>query len=192
MKNNQLIHFKCSILWKCYDPCCGLQNCETFVNGTGMTPLRNNQLATVTSTLNYKFSVDILCNMAPDGNWNNIIHVTTGENTGTIGARTFLVHTMPSENSLLFVTTYDDSDDQMSHKFSCNTGEWNTYSVEVRQVDGSSTLRSVMSIDGIQVQDFSYDASHSPNGEDLFVFASNDFIPSAPGYSVRNFFYQTF
>lgn len=170
-----------------------LKNCETFINKAAVSPSRNNQLSTITGALNFKFSADVLCNPAPNGQWKNILHVTSGASDQQFGARAFCMIAHINEDIIEF-SVHDPNHWTWRQQYSvyCNSGEWNTYSLEVRQVDGSSLLRSVVSVDGNQIGEFTYEASLSINDHELNVFAGSDFWASASDYSVRNFFYQTF
>ncbi|CAG5103114.1 Oidioi.mRNA.OKI2018_I69.chr1.g622.t1.cds [Oikopleura dioica] len=59
------------------DPCSGLSDCTAIVNGCEISPASNTQITTVSAALNYKVSVDILCqNIAGDTAYRNIIHLT--------------------------------------------------------------------------------------------------------------------
>ncbi|CAG5102667.1 Oidioi.mRNA.OKI2018_I69.chr1.g412.t1.cds [Oikopleura dioica] len=81
---------------------------------------------------------------------------------------------------------------QRDYEVECNDQEWNTYAVEVKRVEGtSSTLKYVMSIDGATVLEGSYDSIGSMTTGELQAFVSDDFYLAASEYQVRSFFYQT-
>ena len=82
---------------------------------------------------------------------------------------------------------------QRSDNFACTDGEWATYSVEVTQVPGDpAMLQYTTKINGNDLYTSTYAASVAPKNSDLQIFVADDFYNPATGYSVRNFFYQTF
>jgi len=182
----------------CSDPCEGQASCTTLVNGCAVAPVFNNQIATVEATVNYKFSAEIFCahNMPLSTNdtWFNIIHVTTGGDLGGLGDRTFTMARMPASNTMYMTVT--DPQRPWNHKWKtigCTQGEWNTYSVEVRQETyDSSLLIYQMKKDGALIHEYDYDVNQGKTSGPLKVFTSNPFDGVATEYSLRNFYYQTF
>ena len=75
----------------------------------------------------------------------------------------------------------------------CTPGEWKTFTLEVRQSEASPmTLRYVASINGKEVKSEAYPVSGSLSTGEIKFYVSNPWDDAATGYSVRNFFYQTF
>ncbi|CAG5091188.1 Oidioi.mRNA.OKI2018_I69.PAR.g12907.t1.cds [Oikopleura dioica] len=180
------------------DPCEeeGLDNCNTIVDSCPVAPEPNKQIGTVDASLNYKLSVDVLCShmMPLDGQWKNIFHVTGGENYGQPGDRTFAMFRNRNENKLLIVANDPNGSNHQSIRYvDCNDGEWNTYSLEVRQDETSiNILKYAIFIDGVEIDAGLYSKDGALTEGDLKVFVSDDYYDSALTFPVRNFFYQTF
>lgn len=182
----------------CADPCEGKESCTTFVSDCAIAPSHNNQIATIEAAVNYKFSAEIFCahNMplSTDDTWFNIIHVTAGGDLGGLGDRTFTMARMPASHTMYMTVT--DPNRPWNHKYkqiSCTQGEWNTYALEVRQLeDDASTLRYSMTMDGNEFFGQTYAVSDGKTSGALKVFTSNPFDGVASEYSLRNFFYETF
>jgi len=126
--------------------------------------------------------------------WFNIIHVTAGGDLGGLGDRTFTMARMPASNTMYMTVT--DPTRPWNHKWtpiSCTQGEWNTYSVEVRQhEDDSSMLVYQMKKDLTLIHESTFQVSRGKTSGPLQVFTSNPFDGVATEYSLRNFYYQTF
>jgi len=179
----------------CSDPCFGKDNCTTFVNACEISPAQDNRITRVDSAVNYKVSAEIFCahNMPLNGQWKNVVQLTAGQTIGNVGDRTFAVFRYPSENRMYMTVT-----DPNLHKFEkvmpldCTEGEWNTYSVEVRQQeDAPMHVRYTMFQDDVEVFSSGYDANAGYDGS-LKAYASNPWMESASEYSLRNFYFQTF
>ena len=161
-----------------------------------LTPVRNNQVATVAAALNYKVSADILCSQKPEETtWRNIVDIRNDPYAeGLIGNRMFTIHVSPL-NGELEISVADPNliHNRKLFQQPCTFGEWNTYSVEVRRMESNqSKLKYVVSIDGVLAAEGNYDAIDAYSAGDLLAFASNDIIAPASNTAVKNFFYQTF
>ena len=126
--------------------------------------------------------------------------MTGGNDYGAPGDRTFAFFQRPSDQKIHFVVNdpdyvhpvVGDKYHQRDYEVECNDQEWNTYSVEVRLVEGTvSSLKYVMSVDGVSVLEGTYDSTGSITTGVLEAFVSDNFYLAASGYQVRNFFYQT-
>ena len=144
-----------------------------------------------------KVSVDILCTENSNGAWKSIIHLTSDQ-TGAIvpGNRQFSVYKTPW-NGYLELSASDPGPNGYNYRGAynqqCTIGEWNTYAVEVSQVDGSpSTLKYVMTFDGTSAKEGTYDASLAYRAGPLYAYVSEDITEADSETSVRNFYYQTF
>ncbi|CAG5104439.1 Oidioi.mRNA.OKI2018_I69.chr1.g1254.t1.cds [Oikopleura dioica] len=91
-----------------------------------------------------------------------------------------------------YSSLYDAILSAYSDAFSCSYGEWETYSVEVRQISGSGDVEYVTKIGDTTLHSSRYSASALPAGLDLQVFVASDFNNAATNYGLRNFYYQTF
>ena len=135
--------------------------------------------------------------MTPDGNWQNLFLVTINGDMNELGDRTFGLWQLPDDPLLHLAVSDPNGDNGVKRvdEFSCNDGEWATYSVEVSQVSGApSTLQYTTKINGNDLHTSTYAASVAPKNSDLQVFVANNDPHHNPatGYSVKNFFYQTF
>ena len=156
--------------------------------------IRNNLVKTVPASLNYKFSADVFCTKTmPVGEGFNIFHVTAGGNIGSPGDRQFALLRNWNSQKLALNINYPKVGVypvKVSH-LDCEDGSWNTYSVEVRQVEGSpETLKYVVSIDGNIIEEGTYDQSAAVSSGDLKVFVADDWFNAATDFHVKNFFYQ--
>ncbi|CAG5109534.1 Oidioi.mRNA.OKI2018_I69.chr2.g4056.t1.cds [Oikopleura dioica] len=168
-----------------------LDSCSTVVDSCEFNPVVGSQKTVLSAARNYKVSADILC---PDINeWKYNIHLSGNDDpyaTPTnAGDRQFSVITSPDSGSMeISLTDPSAWDKRQSFMQPCTIGEWNTYSLEVNQVDEDpSTLRWVFNFDGTQAAQGTYDLSGAYSSGDLNAFVF-DLIPN----SVRNFSYQTF
>merc|ERR1712141_750765 len=77
------------------DPCDGQEDCTTIVDSCTVSPSRNTLSKTVSASLNFTTSMDVFCNhdMPNDGQWGNVVHMTSGGNRGNIGDRHFSIFT---------------------------------------------------------------------------------------------------
>ena len=153
--------------------------------------VRDNKIATVPAALNYKFSAEILCNK--NGNSENIIYVTAGDH-GDVGSRQFALFVSQEHKIHFAVTNPYFGGKQHASNVECADGSWNTYSVQVRQVEGSpEQLKYVVLIDGNQIAEGTYASNDAYTVGDLEVFFSNWWsAAAATDYHVKNFFYQRF
>ncbi|CAG5104781.1 Oidioi.mRNA.OKI2018_I69.chr1.g1535.t1.cds [Oikopleura dioica] len=182
----------------CDDPCEGEENCVSVVDSCGVNPTKNTEVATAPAALNYKISADVFCAelYTVSNPWINVIHVTGGDDRGTPGSRTFAMWRHPRQNKLHLHTNnpngnHNDHSDYTP--FVCTAGEWNNFSVEVRQVEGSpSTLSYVVSIDGTEMKTGTYSSTGALTSGDLQFFVADPWYNSADGYFVKNVVYQTF
>ena len=145
-------------------------------------------MATIPAANNYKFSADVLCNHnMPLGEYLNIFQVTSG---GTPGSRQFALWRNIDNQKLHF--TVGQGQDKEFFNFDCEHGSWVTFSLQVREVEGSpGTLRHVWSLDGVKITEKSMDSSEAFTSGDLAVFLSFSQWKPATQLSVKNFFYQT-
>ena len=93
------------------------------------------------------------------------------------------------------ITVNDPTKDDKRLRFyrSCVSGEWNTYSVIVRQVPESpTTLRYVLRIDAVEVANGTYDVSQAYAIGDLYAMVSNNYDATSAQNEVRNFYFQRF
>ena len=173
------------------DPCTDLDSCTTVVDSCEFNPVVNTKNTAVSAARNYKVSADVLC---PGVNeWHYIVHLTSDADpyapTVNLGNRQFSIISSPDTGSME-ISLHSEVNANKRHAFfqACTVGEWNTYSLEVNQVDADpSTLRWIFSFDGTQVQEgtFALSGAYSTGDLNAFVF---DNVPN----SVRNFSYQTF
>ena len=130
----------------------------------------------------------------PVGESLNIFHVTAGKDRGSPGDRQFALFRNWNSQKLSIHINYPKVG-VYPHKvfhLDCEDGSWNTYSVEVRQVEGSQALIYIVSMDGNIIESGSFDQSAAVSSGDLKVFVSDDWYPAATDFLVKNFFYQTF
>ena len=122
--------------------------------------------------------------------------MTRGNNAQSLGDRTFGLWKRKGQDTKLHFTVTDPADlsqFQYSGDYECAPGQWATFSVEVRQEEADpSTLRFTTKMDETQLHTGTYAATEELKSYDLQVFVSNDFMASATGMLVRNFYYQTF
>ncbi|CAG5104849.1 Oidioi.mRNA.OKI2018_I69.chr1.g1601.t1.cds [Oikopleura dioica] len=177
------------------DPCSGRENCEAFVDSCGITPSRNNNIATTTGSPAFKVSAEVKCGEIPD-DWQNIIHINAGSRWDVLGDRYFALFAGPE--TMKFSAPLKNSGNvpgggnfMVNHYPSCTPGEWNKYQVEQRYTDAEDTLELTMSIDDEVFVTRIVDVADAYSG-DLFVDVSNDYHDSATGFEVRNFYHQTF
>ncbi|CAG5104846.1 Oidioi.mRNA.OKI2018_I69.chr1.g1598.t1.cds [Oikopleura dioica] len=177
------------------DPCSGRENCEAFVDSCGITPSRNNNIATTTGSPAFKVSAEVKCGEIPD-DWQNIIHINAGSRWDVLGDRYFALFAGPE--TMKFSAPLKNSGNvagggnfMVNHYPSCTPGEWNKYQVEQRYTDAEDTLELTMSIDDEVFVTRIVDVADAFSG-DLFVDVSNDYHDSATGFEVRNFYHQTF
>ena len=178
---------------ECTDPCSGIDNCVTIVDSCQISPERSKKIASVTTSLNYKFAADVFCDHSmPLDNWKNIFHVTAGENSGSAGDRTFALWRNQIDNRLYFAVNnpyWGDGSHYIDH-IDCVDGSWNTYSVTVNEVGFRGYLKYVASINDEAVADGSYHSKFAFTTGDLQVFVSDTWYDAATAFSVRNFYYQ--
>lgn len=181
---------------KASDPCEGLHNCQTLVNGNSLAPLRNNKIGTVSAALNYKFSAEVFCDDKTPSSLDhffNIIHVTAGGDCCGGGDRTFGLWHDQYGKKLHFTFNGPDYGFNWYDIFCPKGGAWKTYSVEVRQINQSpEVLRFVASVDGAIIDEGTYNYQESVTTGDLQVFVSDDWYEAGSELLVRNFYYQAF
>ena len=178
------------------NPCADLDNCTTIVDSCGVAPARGDLAATVSASLKFKASADVMCNlnMPLDGQWRNVLHMTGGGALGDIGDRTFAIFRKQRQNEL-YITVNDPTGAHNERFFSvaCSDGEWNNYSVEVRQLeDNPANVKFTLKQDETVVGEGEYPASGAYSSGDLEAWTSSDWMESASSYFVRNFIFQTF
>ncbi|CAG5104817.1 Oidioi.mRNA.OKI2018_I69.chr1.g1570.t1.cds [Oikopleura dioica] len=180
----------------CEDPCAWRETCTTFVDSCAITPAQNNLRATFKAALNYKFSVDVLCGHSSYWAWRNIIEVNKeySQTNNAAGYRQFAIYSV-KDSPDLEITVNDPTKNEQRLRFyrSCVSGEWNTYSVIVRQVpDSLTTLRYVLRIDAVEVANGTYDVSQAYAIGDLYAMVSNNYDATSAQNEVRNFYFQRF
>ena len=149
------------------------------------------------ASLSYTVSAEILCaHNTATSNWDSTLRLTgTNDDWKNAGDRIFFVTRGPRKwyKNTLFLVVNDATgpDHQRNKEYKCNDGEWNTYSVDVRLVEGTnSTLKYVASFDGGNSFEGSYDASGTITTGDLEAFVSDNFYDATSEFLVRNFIYK--
>jgi hypothetical protein len=181
----------------CMDPCIGQgDNCQTLIDSCAATPVKRNKIGSISATVNYETSLDILCtDEMVIGDWLNIIHMTTGD-SGELGDRFFMITRKNDEDILMINIADSNQENGRSGKFlpECTPGEWNTYKLTSRQnPDWPSHTYSTVTIDGVEVQEVRQD-THTvlAAGTNVDVYFSDKYMNAADAFQVRNFFHQTF
>ena len=174
------------------DPCAGLENCTTLVNGCAIHPSMNNVLGTVETSTSYKIGLDVLCNASGrlDGNWRNIIRLDNGAGAGQPGFRQFGIWRHPSKNT--YEINHNDGSAGSNKKaftIDCTQGEWNSF--DVVQTDNLDGIVSYsVKMDGFEVLSGTYEAKDTPSSGSFTAYASDAITYAAESYAVKNFFYQ--
>ena len=120
--------------------------------------------------------------------------MTGGGNVGNSGDRVFGIFRKQRENQL-YIAVNDPTGrkNERVHSVDCNDGEWNNYSVEVRQSEENpANVKFTLKQDDAVVGEGEYPASGAYSSGDLETYAGSEWFEPATSYYVKNFIYQTF
>ncbi|CAG5111496.1 Oidioi.mRNA.OKI2018_I69.chr2.g5799.t1.cds [Oikopleura dioica] len=174
------------------NPCDGLSNCYTLIDGCAIAPVRDTSLGPVPAAISYKISAEVFCDHSgTESQFQNILFLGADVWEDGVGDRLFVLSKGSGWQKIHFVINKGDNAGFVTyHDFACVDGEWNTYALEVQNSPfSSSDVDFTATVDGNVVMQGSYPLTGEGFG-DLQVYSSNPLHTAAP-HKVRNFFYQT-
>jgi len=162
--------------------------CNILGEDDSRVAYKDHHVATVTAAVNYRISLDILCDAMPVGEWYNMIHMTTGE------GRFFYVSQRNINTQLLVEASDPTRDSGFAGRWAdCPAGEWTTITVENAQDSSDPAVTTLKFFNGdTLLHEQSAPTEDFMSGDELMVYISSPYSKNSETHQLKNFVYERF